>query len=1127
MAQIPPDPTDRDATRTTTAVSGLLCAGDMLAGRYRIVDTLGVGAMGVVYRAHDERVDVPVALKILHAGAARDADTLRRFEEELRLARQVTHENVVRIHDLGEHDGVTFLTMDLIDGESLGELLDREQRLPPERAAQIAAGVAAGLAAAHAQGVVHRDLKPANVLVTEGDRAILTDFGVAKSMSSAQLTRTGMFIGTPDYLAPEQARGDAVDGRADIYALGLLLYEMLAGRRPTRAASMQELLVQRTMGRMPELSALPNTTPTALRQVIERCLQKDPEARYQDAAELAQDLRSGTATRAARRWGWSLAVTLALAAGLWSLLDRPAVAPGPAVAPSATQTAAEPAPVPSITFAILPFSNPDDDPALEWISTGVTSALSAELAPSDDLRVVSEQRVRGTLQDLRIAPGPQGETEARQLANLFGADWLVAGTLRNQDGLLVVDAVMHAASASDSDRALPQVSAPTAEAASLGAALAEAIRDTLSLPAPTRTPMRLSSNLDAMRAYAEGVDRLSLGDSVGAVLPLRQAVALDGSFAAAWLKLAEAYDEQGHLLEASNAIEQAVANGAGDQRVTDLARVRHASVTGQYDDAIELLGRMVAEDPGDGEARFMLAELTGDAGRLTDAIEMLKALTDDDPNHPRAWYLLGKFAIQNGDMQTALGEYLVNALDIQERLNNAKGRADVLNAMGVAQHRMGQLEQAKTSYAAAAQMREQIGDDRGLASSLANVARIELQLGRYDAAVESLERAIALRAELSEMGGLASLYNMYGVIEEERGDFRAALRRYRQALKIREDMGDLHALVNSFTNIGFAYFVLGEYDNAGVYWQQALDQAIANDNPDAQLQARQSLGQLRLAEGDWNRATELLLQTLEASRRARFPVGEAVALGNLGRVAQRQGRYGAALSSYDAALEILRELGDVRGLIEFTLWRADARLELADFDAVARELDAAAIMLEQSGDHEQRAMLAELRGALAAHAGRDGPARQSFEQAIRTAGHTGSDIPVLRALVARAEAGLQASRDDLASLAQSVEQIGNADLILRARLLQLGAAIDDGDLEAADALLRGLLFELDEHKPYARAWMIHALAARVRGALGQTDAQSRHELAAREEVQRVLSELPVEVHTAFLARAARYGIDGS
>ncbi|HEV7518226.1 MAG TPA: serine/threonine-protein kinase, partial [Thermoanaerobaculia bacterium] len=241
-------------TRTALGAVQRLASGSRLGGRYRIHELVGAGGMGMVYRAEDEQLGLPVAVKVLRPDLAGDGRWLERFKQELVLARQVSHENVVRIHDIGSDAGLVFLTMDFLPGRSLREVLADEPRLAPALAIEIARQVALGLGAAHRAGVVHRDLKPGNVLVDLGGesggavRAAITDFGIARSLAGAGLTRTGTVVGTLDYLSPEQARGEAVDGRSDLYALGLLLYEMLTGDLPFSGTTEAEMLAQRVTG---------------------------------------------------------------------------------------------------------------------------------------------------------------------------------------------------------------------------------------------------------------------------------------------------------------------------------------------------------------------------------------------------------------------------------------------------------------------------------------------------------------------------------------------------------------------------------------------------------------------------------------------------------------------------------------------------------------------------------------------------------------------------------------------------------------------------------------------------------------------------------------------------------------
>jgi serine/threonine protein kinase len=219
---------------------GRFAAGVLVTGRYRIIGLLGKGGMGEVYRANDLTLDQPVALKFLPEAMARDAGMLARFHNEVRIARQVSHPNVCRVYDLGEVDGQPYLSMEYIDGEDLGSLLRRIGRLPADKALEFARRICAGLAAAHDKGVLHRDLKPSNIMIDSQGRVFITDFGLAAV--TGELREAQAREGTPAYMAPEQLAGTEVTARSDIYSLGLVLYEMFAGKRPFEAGTLAEMI---------------------------------------------------------------------------------------------------------------------------------------------------------------------------------------------------------------------------------------------------------------------------------------------------------------------------------------------------------------------------------------------------------------------------------------------------------------------------------------------------------------------------------------------------------------------------------------------------------------------------------------------------------------------------------------------------------------------------------------------------------------------------------------------------------------------------------------------------------------------------------------------------------------------
>ncbi|MDE3109570.1 MAG: serine/threonine protein kinase, partial [Acidobacteriota bacterium] len=207
-------------------------AGSLLGNRYEIIEVLGEGGMGAVFKARDRELDRLVALKVIRPELAGRAEILQRFKQELILARKVTHRNVIRIFDLGDAEGVKFITMEFIEGEDLKSLISREKKLTPEQAASIVQQVCLALEAAHTEGVVHRDLKPQNIMVDKTGRAWVMDFGIARSLEFGGMTQTGALIGTPEYMSPEQVRGEHADARSDLFTLGIIFQELLTGTLP-------------------------------------------------------------------------------------------------------------------------------------------------------------------------------------------------------------------------------------------------------------------------------------------------------------------------------------------------------------------------------------------------------------------------------------------------------------------------------------------------------------------------------------------------------------------------------------------------------------------------------------------------------------------------------------------------------------------------------------------------------------------------------------------------------------------------------------------------------------------------------------------------------------------------------
>ena len=395
--------TASDGLATTLAGADPL-AGQRLAQRYDLEALLGVGGMGSVYRARDIELDERVALKMLRKDLVDAPGILARFRQEVKLARRVTHRNVARTFDIGEHAGEKFLTMELVEGESLAEHLVQRGRLPLARAVAIAIEIALGLAAAHAAGVVHRDLKPDNVLLARDGRVVLTDFGIARAAIDAQggLATLGFPVGTPAYMAPEQVEAAPVDRRADIYALGEILYEMLTGERAWRGDAMMQVATARLLAPPPDPRSRRPDLPPALAELAIKCMARDPADRYATADQVARELGS-----------------IAVPQGPMSAPPRP-----PAV------LAAEATPPGVKAVAVLPFRN-SGPPEDEYLADGLTEDLI------DDLSMIRGVRVRalGAVLPLKGKSG-----DPRDLGRELGVQVVVDGTIRRVGGVLRITA---------------------------------------------------------------------------------------------------------------------------------------------------------------------------------------------------------------------------------------------------------------------------------------------------------------------------------------------------------------------------------------------------------------------------------------------------------------------------------------------------------------------------------------------------------------------------------------------------------------------------------------------------------------------------------------------------------------
>lgn len=1106
-----------DTTATGLYGGRGLAPGSLLAGRFRIEALLGLGGMGEVYRAFDTTLDIQVALKLLRPELAARSDAFERFRQELLTARQVSSPRVVRIHDLFRHDGQWLIGMDWIDGEALDRRLDRDGALAIDEAVRIARQIAEGLAAAHARGVIHRDLKPANVLLDRNGDALIADFGVARSLAGSGLTQTGAIVGTPDYLSPEQARGEGADARSDLYALGLILHEMLSARMPFAGGTASEVLAQRMLRTPPPVSRLRADAPAWLVRLTDRLLRPQPAHRLPDAAaviaaidrrQVPRDWRPGR-----RTWiGLAGAAALAaVAAGAWSLR--------PAPAPAASTLASLPAAAPLRRLLIVPLdtaatSAPDYPRAL-------AALLRQTLTMDSSVAVVDDERSQQALRQLD--PSGAAPPPATQLARLARADRVLAFALAPAGAQWRLRARLHAGTAAaqefaaegqDPAQALAALLAQPQLSAALGLASAADTAPSPAAPASassrtTASRIAATTQTAALEPYGAGLLARDRGDLSAAVAAFERTTAAAPSFSAAWMALAEARNAAGDGDGAYAALETGERTAAGDEAMRARIAAERAALDGDADAVAGYWRKRAQAAPDDSYAQLALARALGAGGDAAAAIAQLRALSARDPDDPRAWFELGKFSILHGQAQPAVDDYLVRALVQYKRGGNRYGEGETENALGIGYARLGQNDHALTQYRNAVELRRAVGNRRGLATSLRNLGNVLALTGRFDEAARSLHQARELYAALDDRRGLAAVENELGLLAEERGDYPAALAAFRRALAAWQQAGDAAGTAQALNDIGFAHYQLGAYDDAQAYLVQSREAYAKLGDDTGQVRTAQNLGLLASARGQWPQAREALQSSLDAALAAQMMEEAAVSRRNLGELELMQGRIGAALTQLDAAAALFRQREDARGQADVGLLRAQA-LAAAHADAQARAaLDALTPQLAQASS-EQRGIAALLRAQLARAGGDRNGERAALAQARREAGQSG--VRLLQLQVALQGADVDGKLTP--ALEQDIAALGHAGLRLQAAGERMRLALAAGDADAALRAYRDAqpLLRRGDH---LEAAALHALAAQAQRAQGRAPDAAASDARALAERQRLRDQLPPALRAGY------------
>jgi tetratricopeptide (TPR) repeat protein len=770
-ATISGTPTDGAPTGTgldaAAQPNGPLKVGQSLGPRYHIIKVLGIGGMGAVYQAWDAELGVAVALKVIRVDERRAATSAaeKQFKQELLLARQVTHKNVVRIHDLGEIDGIKYITMPYVQGRDLATLLREGGKLPIAQALRLARDIAGGLEAAHEAGVVHRDLKPANIMISgpdDGRHALIMDFGISASADSAA---SDTVVGTLEYMAPEQVKGIA-DARADVYAFGLILYEMLTGLRTipdTTARGRVDAMKQRIATGLVPVRSLDASIPDPLDALVTKCLATDPAARFANAGELNEALagladtgrKIPVAARLTKKMGAAgFAVVAVLLVGTFYTAKR---------------LTAPVKPHDPVVVVIADFENQTGDPTFDHT---LEQTMRRGLEGVGFINAYDRSRIRGALGV--PPPAKLDEDAVRKLAIGQGFGVALAGSIAGgaqgyeisvkatqpRTGQVIVSTSGRAASKND-------VLGATAK---LAVSVRQALGDKTATAAQALALANMSAaSFDAVSSYAAGVYAASNGKNAEAFEQYSKAVQMDPKFGLAYQGLAGAARNLGRPQDAEKYATEAlryISSMTARERLSTRGNVYRQR--GDYQQCVKEYGDLIAEYPVDAGAHNQRAICLANLRRMKEAVEDMQQAARIVPNNVAFRMNLALYAARSGDFDRADKE--LGAIPELE--------AHAVAVRALTQLGRGQLQEAAETYRQLAKMGP--WGTSYAASGLGDLASYE---GRFSDAIRIFSEGADADIGVKGFDDAATKLTALGHVYLARGERAAAVKSAERALQ--------------------------------------------------------------------------------------------------------------------------------------------------------------------------------------------------------------------------------------------------------------------------------------------------------------------------------------------------------
>ena len=1005
-------------------------------GHYKIEAQLGAGGMGVVYRAYDTMLRRRVAIKFLKGTP--DDETRARLLKEARAASALNHPNICTIHEVAEVDNQTCIVMEYVQGVQLESMIV-PGGLPTETFLRYGRQIADALMHAHDRGIVHRDLKSANVIIGTEGRLKVLDFGLAHRLpeyesdhptqSVSLLAEPETVAGTLAYIAPEVLKNGQSDARSDVWSLGVLFYEMASGRQPYQGIKGLELVSKIIEDRpAPSLSGL---VPGSLRAIVHRCLQKDPERRYQNSREVFAALE---AAQTAPTWsmpvriGIIAAALLAVAMGgglvyrQFAAREPVATTPGRSV-PSAV-TARR-------SVAVLGFKNLSGQPAVAWLSTALAEMLTTELAAGEQVRTIPGENVARMKSDLELADADSFAPDTLMRINTsLGSDVVVFGSYAVIGDAIRFDVRMQDARAGETIAAVAETGRED-ELFTIVSTIGSRLRNRLGVtelsPAQAASVQAsLPSNPAAAKPYAEGLAQLRLYDAQAARRSLEQAVSADPKLSLAHSALALAWSALGYDERAQQSAKRAYelsANLAREDRMW--VEGRYHDAMNEHEEAIKTYQALYSFFPDNLEYGLQLASAQTSAGKPQDAlgtIDSLRRLAPPVRDDPRidsaeaaaasalsdykrqqtaaaraiakgrqqgARLLVASALLTEGNAWQELGETPKSiaaaneAREIYASAGDRGGESRALRAAGIALRSQGDLAAARQMYERGLAVAREIGDQSTTAGLLNNIANVLRQQGSLAAALKTYQESLAISREIGDRSAVALVLNNMAIGLRVQGDLAGAKKNYLEALAIRREIGEKAGMAATLNNL--ANLMSDEGDLGGamkLYGETRLAAEELGDKRSVAL-AWFNMGEMERLQGNLSGSRTSYDQALALRRSLEDKSAVARTLASIGMVQAAQARPAEARKTYEEALALLEDVGEKQGIARVHNFIGALNLhEGRSADAQKLLRQAASEFRELKADDEQAATLAVLARALLAEQ-KNSEAEKTIQEALR------------------------------------------------------------------------------------------------------------------------------------------------